>query len=278
MSSYQYRIFVDRQGTIDYVRKQPASSSVLADNVDRFQAVIPVNSVSDIFDGDLSGIQLRQFVRNIKIQPLLLAAVADGTSNVFLHPDFWNGNPITVTANGVPQVADQDYVLQPGRVVFAATPTAGTQISLTVVVDLLRMPTLIADPLVELHDVALVAGTDYVLQAQQFTTDIVFANTLSINDNVRITAEYNRSGAEVVWINNERIEFYGVDLDNNLLLQCQRGTQTTNARAHSAGTVVWDGSQRQSLLRAAAQPSTLFTEADVRSFPWKQEILDFLSE
>lgn len=85
---------------------------------------------------------------------------------------------------------------------------------------------------------------------------------------------------QVVWIGNERIEFFSVDLEigNNSLVQCIRGTAGTSAVAHSNGDTVWDGSERQSLLAAAARTDTTFTVNDVNSFPWNSAIITYLSE
>lgn len=52
----------------------------------------------------------------------------------------------------------------------------------------------------------------------------------------------------VIWINQERIEYFGVDVANNVLIQLRRGTGGTAAVSHQAGSTVWDGTNRQTLI------------------------------
>lgn len=344
MSNYQYRIFVDREGQVDYIRKQVSSSTRLTAPIDRDQNVIAVESISDLFDGDLSDVVVRTYVRNIKIQPLSITAESDGTSRVFVFPEFWVGNTIQVTIDGSPVT---NYTLDVNRVIFDFSPDAGEVVSVSTTIERLLFPPLLVDPLVLLNTATLVKDTDYTIVQNERSTSVEFTNNLSLNDAVTVSVDYNKSGASVAWVNNERIVFYGVDVDNNLLLQCQRGSETTAAQEHgmitfttdgqfsefalppvwnnqiasveidgvvvdpsdyqlasaggiftidfdetpSAGSVirvfadmsqveikVWDGSDRQSLIKAAENPSSLFTVTDVRSFPWSTPIVDFLSE
>lgn len=343
MSDYQYRIFVDREGQVDYIRKQPSSSTRLTSPITRDDNVIAVDSVSDLFGGDLSDVVVRTYVRNIKIQPLSITAAADGFSRVFVFPEFWVGNTITVTVDGSPVT---NYTLDVNRVVFEFSPSAGEVVTVSTTIERLLFPPLLVDPLVLLNTATLVKDTDYTIVENERSTSIEFTNPLSINDAVTVSVDYNRSGPSVAWINNERIVFYGVDLDNNLLLQCQRGSETTAAQDHGRITlegdgqfatfalppfwnnqlssvtidgvtvspsdytldsgggiftiefddipdvgseivvfadlsqvdiIVWDGSDRQSLIKEAENPSSLFTVTDVRSFPWSAPIVSFLS-
>lgn len=343
MSDYQYRIFVDRKGEVDYIRKQLSSSTRLVSAVERDQNVIQVENVLDLFGGDLSDVVVRTYVRNIKIQPLSITAVADGVSRTFVFPEFWIGNTIIVTVDGTPV---SNYEIEGNRIRFEFSPSAGQIINVSTTIERLLFPPLLVDPVVLLNAATLVQDVDYTVVQTNRSTTIEFTNPLSVNDAITLTVDYNRSGPSVAWINNERIVFYGVDIDNNLLLQCQRGSETTAAQDHGvfvitsegqfssfglppiwnneidfvevdgvildpseytlssaggvfviefpeippAGTIikvfadlsqveikVWDGSDRQSLLKEADKPSSLFTATDVKSFPWSAPIVSFLS-
>lgn len=343
MSNYQYRIFVDRNGEVDYIRKQLSSSTRLTSPVTRDKNVIQVDNVLDLFGGDLSDVVVRTYVRNIKIQPLSITAIADGFSRVFLFPEFWVGNTIQVTVDGTPST---DYVLDANRVRFDFSPSVGQVITVSTSIERLLFPPLLVSPVVFRNAATLVEDVDYSIVQTDRSTTIEFPAPLDINDTITLSVDYNKSGPSVAWINNERIVFYGVDIDNNLLLQCQRGSETTAAQDHGVFTVVfdgqfpaigippiwnnqidsvevdgvvidpsdyqldsqggifsltfndpppagsliqvfadlsqveikvWDGSDRQSLLKEAEDPSSLFTAADVRSFPWSAPIVNFLS-
>lgn len=90
----------------------------------------------------------------------------------------------------------------------------------------------------------------------------------------------NPTTPQTVWIGNERIEFFTVDLtiNDSKLIQCIRGTAGTSAVPHSNGDTVWDGSERQSLLAEANKIGSSFAVADVNRFPWNANIINFLSE
>ena len=51
----------------------------------------------------------------------------------------------------------------------------------------------------------------------------------------------------VVFIGNERIEYFNIDTTNNRLLNCRRGTGTTSAQSHSSNTKVFSGTENNIL-------------------------------
>lgn len=277
MSNYQYRVFVDRLGKLDFVRKQPESSTTLTNSIDADDFNISVNSVLDLFGGDLGDVVTRIFRRNILITTDSVTVVSDGVASSYVFPEFWAGNDISVSVDGTPLTPVTDYTVNLNRVTLLTLPPPGAVIVASTVIESLTVPSLGREPTVTLNGTELIAPTDFVLESGTTTSRIVFADALSVSDNVNITVEYSRSGPDTVWINNEQVQFLGIDFDNNVLLQCRRGVNTTSPQSHSAGTVVWDGSSRQSLLAEAAKSTSGFTESDVNSFPWKPEIIDFLS-
>ena len=51
----------------------------------------------------------------------------------------------------------------------------------------------------------------------------------------------------VVFIGNERVEYFNIDITNNKLLNCRRGTGTTSAQSHLINTKVFSGSENNIL-------------------------------
>lgn len=90
----------------------------------------------------------------------------------------------------------------------------------------------------------------------------------------------NPTTPQTVWIGNERIEFFTVDLtiNNSKLIQCIRGTAGTSAVPHEVGARVYDGSEKQSLIAEANTIGSNFTVEDVKRFPWNANIISFLSQ
>ena len=122
---------------------------------------------------------------------------------------------------------------------------------------------------------AAISATDTILPILDvfalFNNDLALLN--KFNDNALTP--------QTIWIDNERIEFFNADRPgvlNNRLLQCVRGTAGTAAVAHDINSIVWDGSERQSLLAEASKPISTFTTDDVKSFPWNAAIINFLSQ
>ena len=275
MSEYQFKMFVDKNGEIDWYRRQPCSSTTLTQPLGRDDIVVHVDNVESLFGGDLGDVVPRQYTKRYVISDVTLSTIGNGVSSLIVVPEYWADNPITVEIDSVPTTA---FTFTGNRVVFDTPPASGAGVALSVVIQGITLLPLAAEPQVRVNGDLLGTPDDYTVTQTGSGTRVVFSAALTQGDRFAATVEYYRSGLNVAWIGNERIEFYGVDLENNRLLQVQRGTRVTAARDHDVGTRVWDGSTRQSLRRVARLGTQGFTESDLLMPEWNESIVAFLSQ
>lgn len=254
---------------------QTCASTLLAQNISREDIIIPVVSVERLFGNDLSSVVERTYSRSYLLSRDTITITADGLGRTVTTPEWWRDNDITVTLDGVPTT---DFTRENFRVTLDLPPAAGVIIEIVVTIQGITFPPLAAPPNVFLNGTQWVLDTDYTLTQSPSGTRIEFITAPALGDSVSVTLTYKNATENVAWIGNERIEFYGVDLERNLLLQCIRGTRATAAQEHEIGTRVWEGGDRQSLLETARDGRAGFSEDDVRQWPWNDTIELWLAE
>lgn len=242
---YQFRMFMNESGEVDFIRK--SCQTQLAADIGPEDVVIPVVDLLSMYGGDISGLVTKRFTRRTRIADVLVTAVGDGLSRTLVVPDYWADNPVTVLVDGSPV----GFTFTGNQLTLDDPPSLSSEVTVTVEIQGITYPRLAGDPEVSRNTTPLVLGDDYSIVEEPLSTRINLVTPLAQGDVLGVTLTYLSSGATVAWINNERIEYYGVDLDRNLLLQCRRGTNVTAKRSHPEGTVLWDGSNRQSAVEQA---------------------------
>ena len=237
---YKFRMFMDETGEIDFIRK--SCFTELAADVGPDDVIIPVTDLLEFYGGDLSGLVNKQFVNRVTIDVVELNVEGDGSSRTLVTPDYWADNPVTVTVDGDPVT----FEFTNNQLVLDDPPDQGSAVTATVTVEGITLPPLASSQPRVTVNASELSENDFTVDNTPTNTRIVLVTPLSQGDVFGVELTYLSSGATVAWINNERIEYYGVDLERDLLLQCQRGTRVTAKRAHPQGTVVWEGSERHS--------------------------------